>query len=353
MNSLRVLYVGWLDAGTTSRSRFDALQRLGHSVTGIDLTSSRMSRVHHFMYRVSCKLFRMGFNFFGPKDVGGKNAAMVKALGEGKWDVIWIDKGMIIEAATLTEARHLQPECRIVGYSPDDMYARHNQSRPFLQSLPLYDVFFTTKSFGVSELKRMGARNVCFVQNAYDSSLHRPIALSSSDRRDLGAPVGFIGAAEDSRGRSVAFLADNGVGVKVWGNLWREYRDKTNGKYDVGGPSQYSEDYVRIICAFDINLAFLRKINRDLQTTRSVEIPACGAFMLAERTDEHETLFEEGKEAEYFDSDEELLDKVRYYLSHEDERKRIAAAGRDRCIRSGYSNEARLTKMLETVMKGL
>ena len=74
--------------------------------------------------------------------------------------------------------------------------------------------------------------------------------------------------------------------------------------------------------------------------------------MLAERTDEHLALFEEGIEAEYFDSNEELLDKVRYYLSHEDERKRIAAAGRERCVRSGYSNEDRLSKMLETAMKG-
>ena len=71
--------------------------------------------------------------------------------------------------------------------------------------------------------------------------------------------------------------------------------------------------------------------------------------MLAERTNEHMKLFEEGKEAEFFGSNEELLIKVNYYLSHEQERNRIAQAGRRRCISSGYSNHERLKAMLEVI----
>jgi spore maturation protein CgeB len=103
--------------------------------------------------------------------------------------------------------------------------------------------------------------------------------------------------------------------------------------------------YARAINCFDINLAFLRKLNRDLQTTRSVEIPACGAFMLAERTDEHRALFEEGVEAEYFADDDELLAKVRRYLEAPELRHAVATAGRQRCIDSGYSNQDRMRKM--------
>lgn len=80
-----------------------------------------------------------------------------------------------------------------------------------------------------------------------------------------------------------------------------------------------------------------------------MEVLACGAFMLAERTNEHLRLFEEGKEAAYFGSDSELLEKVRYYLEHEEERKTIGPAGRKRCLDSGYSHHERLKYMLSAI----
>lgn len=114
----------------------------------------------------------------------------------------------------------------------------------------------------------------------------------------------------------------------------------------------FSEDYSKSFRTFKISLCFLRKMNFDQQTSRTMEIPACGGFMLAERTKEHQALFEEGKEAEFFSSNEELLDKCRYYLSHEDERKAIAEEGHKRCITSDYSNQGMVKRILTEVMTG-
>jgi len=41
-----------------------------------------------------------------------------------------------------------------------------------------------------------------------------------------------------------------------------------------------------------------------------VEIPACGSLLLAERTPEHLELFEEGREAEFYGTEQEMLEKI-------------------------------------------
>lgn len=57
----------------------------------------------------------------------------------------------------------------------------------------------------------------------------------------------------------------------------------------------YSDNYVKALQSFKISLCFLRKMNFDQQTTRSVEIPACGGFLMAERTNEHLSLLKKIK----------------------------------------------------------
>jgi hypothetical protein len=259
-----------------------------------------------------------------------------------------LDKATTITAHTLRTVKCISPHTTILGYSPDDMQRRANRSRYWIDALPYYDAYFTTKTYAVEELRQLGCTNPIFVDNAYDPHTHRPIEVSPEERHRIGGAVGFIGTYEFHRGQSIRSLATQGISVRIYGDGWANSREAMCTGLLVSGPSRYGEMYTRIICSFDINLAFLRKANRDRQTTRSVEIPACGAFMLAERSDEHLALFEEGKEAEFFDCDDELADKTRFYLTHADIRRRIAEAGRERCIRSGYSNHERLRMMLQS-----
>ena len=55
----------------------------------------------------------------------------------------------------------------------------------------------------------------------------------------------------------------------------------------------------------------------------------------------------EGEEAVFFTGFEECAEKIRRYLPDEAARERIARAGRERAVRSGYSNDAQVGKIVE------
>lgn len=350
MTSQKILVFGAFSnygKSNTCCHRLEAMEKEGYALRRVETLISGT-----FVTRLAGKLFRLGFPVPYPGSRRVMQAISALPAEDSPW-LIWIDKGLLLSDACMKLLRRRFPKAKIAGYSPDDMGQRHNQSQQFLRSLPYYDIFFTTKSYNVAELTALGARHVVFVGNSYQDMLHRPLQLDADDRRKYAANVAFIGSYEHDRAQMIGYLGAHGVEVDIWGSNWSKHGEMPGVR--IRGGDLEGEEYVKAICAADIVLCFLRKINRDLQTTRSVEIPACGAFMLAERTDEHQSLFAEGKEAEFFSSPEELLDKCVRYLHDNVRRHEIARAGLTRCRESGYSNRERIKSMIqmcETVLPG-
>ncbi len=340
---MKILYVGPLYYGSTSLQRLKALAHLGHELVSVDTCPPEVAARER---RLGERLWR---KLLGPRDLARANEAVLRLVREEQPQILWIDKGLTIRPETLRASKEHVPGLIRVSYSPDDMANPTNQSRNYLTCVPLYDVHVTTKSYNVAELKYLGASRVLFIDNAYCRFTHRPMELSAAERENLGGEVGFIGTYEEERAQALLFLAQQGIPVKVWGN-WPKKWQHRHPHLQVKRASLWGDDYARAICSFDINLAFLRKENRDLQTTRSAEIPACGGFMLAERTPEHQRLFQEGVEAEFFGSLKEMVEKVQYYLINKDKRQEIAAAGRRRCMAAGYSNVERLENLLRQIL---
>lgn len=335
---MRILYIGALAYGGTSRQRFEALRSLGHEVFGIETVVAPELR-----HRISPSrlLSRLGF----AADSAGVNGEALKRAAADRFDILWVDKGLMLRPSTLKAIRRLQPNCRIISYSPDDVLNPGNSSWQYRHCLAHYDLHVTTKSYNAHELLAAGARHTLFVGNAYDPSIHRPIELSPAEQDVWSADVSFVGSFEIDRCRMLRALAISGVQVVVRCSGWNALVG-VDPNLRIFPWFLAGDDYARAICGTKVNLCFLRKANRDQQTTRSIEIPACGGFMLAERTAEHLRLFEEGREAAYFSTVEELIEKTKYYLAHDRERVQIAANGRKRCLRSGYSNAERLKTVI-------
>jgi len=352
LSCLSILFIGDLNDYSKGYSRLCAAREIGVRIEPISSIPIQMGDTGYAEISNFFKLaWKLGFHL----DTEKINRRIVEKAKNINPDVIWIEKGNMIWPGTLRKLRSVCPNAQLVSYTDDDMFNALNRSWAYRFGVKYYDTIFTTKSYNTNadELPSFGARRVVMVDKAYDSAHHMPVELTAEEHELLDDDVGFIGSFEQSRAEDMLYLAHNGIRVHVWGNGWDSFDPKEpnliierRALVNTNNNPLYSKG----ICATKINLAFLRKANRDLHTDRSIEIPACGAFMMAEYSDEHSALFLEDEEAVYFRSREELVEKIRYYLTHEDARQRIAAAGRRRCLEEDYSHQGRMEVMLSSLV---
>lgn len=342
---MNILSVGSFSGlSNTCLHRHWALKQVADSVDEVNTTVNPMT----LCGRIAIHLFYWGLPIRIP-DNNSENKKIKGYVKDNKYDIVWIDKGISIFPETLKQIKEISPGTKIISYSPDNMALRHNQSQQYLECIPLYDYIVTNKSYIINDLKALGAKNVIFVNNAFEPSFHHPYELTEEDHIELGGDVGFVGTWEEDRCKSILYLADHGIKLRVFGKgKWEKYIDYSpNLKIDLR--TLEGIDYCKALQAFKISLCFLRKKNFDQQTTRTVEIPACGGFLLAERTQEQQALFKEGLEADFFSSNEELLEKCQYYLEHIDKRTILAKAGYERCLKSNYSNLGMINKIITLI----
>lgn len=344
---MKILSIGAFSTygiSNTCLHRHWALEKIGQTdMVDITCPPNLMSRIFSFLFR-RCNV-PVNYPYYEV------NKKVLRQIEQNHYDLIWIDKGVQLSPRTLRRIKEIQKGAIIVGYSPDNMVVRHNQSPYFINSIKYYDYYVTTKSYTVDDLYKMGVPHVLFVNNAFESTFHHPYVLDEVEKKRLGGKIGFIGAWEKERFEYILYLAEHGVSVRVWGGgRWLKYQNM-NPNLQIEPCGLFTEDYNKALSAFDISLCFLRKINFDLQTTRTMEIPACGSMLMAERTKEHLQLFEEDKEAVFFSSKQELLEKCQYYLNHPKLIKNISNAGLMRCKTSGYSNVDTIKRVLEVITK--
>jgi len=327
---MRILYVGELWSGATASMRFDALVGLGHDLIGVNVLETTYANKRNLLTRAAERVFR----------VAGRrrriNAELIYLAGRANPDVIWVDKGTLILAETLRRLRAQEPRPLLVHFNPDDPFGVHRQGwETFLAGLSLYDVHFVPRKENISEYREVGAKDVVYQLPArgFDLAVHYPRRLSAVEKQKYASEICFVGGYELYRAQAIEHLARHGFGVSIWGPRDSRWPRHPLLRY---GKAFYRDEYAKLLSGAKIALGFLRRGNRDQHTSRSIEIPACGTLLLAERTGEHLALFEEGREADFFGSLEELGDKCAFYLKHDRAREQVAAAGLRRCVRSGY-----------------
>jgi spore maturation protein CgeB len=226
----------------------------------------------------------------------------------------------------------------MVSYNNDNIFGGLRKKaywRHFRLAIPVFDLHLVFRRADEASYYRCGARNVYVLLHHYLPWLHRPISADLIN--DWRSDICFLGHCEpDKRIYFIDQLMRHVPGkYLVRGSRWKE---NAKGRRWEGMETSevQGEDYVKGINGAKIALSFFSSWNKDDYTTRVFEIPACGTFMLSERTSQMLELYQENKEAVYFSDVAELVDKAHFYLTHDEFRERIANAGKRRGLSSGY-----------------
>ncbi len=171
----------------------------------------------------------------------------------------------------------------------------------------------------------------------HDQVYWLPLAAAPDVHYDHGLPrlydVGFVGNIarahqKTARARRLKRIAE---------------RFHTNDLYRPYTPDEVGEVYSQSRIVFNTSIA------GDV-TMRVFEGTASGALLLTDSiANGLEELYEPGREIVTFEDDADLLEKIAYYLAHEEERARIAQAGHQRAI-TQHTYGQRVQTLLETVV---
>lgn len=260
-------------------------------------------------------------------------------------DLLFVYRGTHFQAQTLRRLKARHPNLVLAQYCNDDPFspaAARMEWRHLREALPFYDVHFVYRHRNIQDFMQAGARRAVLLRSYFVPWLHHPLEHGRVQSEFLSDVV-FVGHHEpDGREAALDSLRRAGVNVKVFGAGWP--RSGSGRVRPVLG-----EEYSEAVAGAKIALSFLSRLNRDTYTRRNFEIPAIGSFMLSEYSDDLASLFAEGREAEYFRDASELVEKVRYYLAHDDERLAIARAGRARLLADGHGVADRMREMVRAV----
>lgn len=334
----RVLFLGENWWGSSARACAAALRRLGMEVAELDVQTV-MPSWRGGVLRAARRALRAQI-------VAEYNRQVDAALRAVNPDCLFAFKGAYLYRSTLESAR--ERGVFLLNYFPDNSAAAHG---PELQhSLETYDLVCAAHAHVVPQLKAMNLPGVlAHVAHGYDADVHVPPPRVIGD---FAVDVAFVGSHSPGKEKLLAELLGQRpkLDLAIWGDRWDENLGAGALRRYLRGSAVTGQRYARAVSEPAITLGLTSEAapgatHGDSVTTRSVEIPACGGFLLHQRNPEIGKLYREGEEIACFDGAEELALQVDRYLGDAAERERIRKNGYARCVPS-YSYDERMAELL-------
>ena len=245
----------------------------------------------------------------------------------------------------------------------DDHFRFDNFSKYYA---PNFSWVSTTDSRALLKYQNIGYKNIIKTQWACNHFLYKPAISNSID-------ISFVGQPHGNRRELIDYLKENGIKVDCFGQGWLRGRVSQNEMISIFSNSKINLNLTKSSGGIDFkNLGriFIRRSQskfslyspvywrdnfmsfmgrkREQIKGRTFEIPGTGGMLISGKADNIEDYYIADKEMVFFNSKDELVEKINYYMSHDMERQVIAKAGQDRTFRD-HTYEQRFRSIFKTM----
>ena len=214
---------------------------------------------------------------------------------------------------------------------------------------PHFDYFTTPDVYGVHRYERMGYSNAVYFPFGCNTHLYHPVETEKV------YDVSFVGAWHPYREWLLGRLTRAGFNVKAFGFRWPAgplshdemvaVFSKSHINLNMSNSASWDARYLLTSPRGLINRVRSPKTGEQLKA-RHFEICGSGGFQLSYYVDGLERHYEIGKELAIYLDPNDLVEKVRRYLSDDAEREAIAKAGYARTLRD-HTFKARFDHLFE------
>lgn len=342
MGSIKVLLVGDDSHEMYVKAFYHSFQELGYKNTRLFATN----RYLQAKTKIG-KLFLKAENKFAfGKSISHMNKQLLQYVKKMKPDFVFFYSVRLVYADTI---REIKEQGNIIFiYNNDDPFAEYYPKyfwRHFKKSLQYANVGFVYRKKNIKEFYDYGCSEVKMLRAYYIKNRN----YHMQDVTMNVPAVIFLGHNEnDERQEYIRKLLDEKIEVGIPKRTWENF--KVENPYLIRLENSHKK-YNEIMNGAEIAIVFLSKINNDTYTRRCFEIPITKTLMFSTYTDDIASMFKENEEIVFFRNEKEFVDKIKYYLSHEEERKNIAEAGYHRLMQDGHEVEDRVKYVLDIYKK--
>lgn len=266
-------------------------------------------------------------------------------------DVVFILKGNFVLPETIKKLRN-NKKVILVLWSYDSALRFSN----LLKGGKYYHLFYSFEPTDIPKLYKYGIK-AKYLPMAYDSNYYYKLEDKTSFM-----DVSFVGALSNeysTRKRILQAIQSNyrHLKLEIWGKTWTWYNPFHLYEYKIKKRLFCKHIYNYNIFPMQVNEIYnSTKICLNIHHSQSVEglnprtfeILGAGGFQLVDYKKKIEEFFNIGHEIVCYKNETDLLNKIKYYLENDDERRKIAQSGYD-VVRKQHTYKHRAETILNDI----